>query len=58
MDIPPFATLVTSQIWIVPAVVFGGPGLLVILFMALQLAGALAWLPAVRRLRGEEHPAD
>jgi hypothetical protein len=43
--------------WLVPAAVIGGPGLLVILFVVLQIAGAVAWIPAVRRLRGEARPS-
>jgi hypothetical protein len=39
--------------WLVPTAVVGGPGMLVILFVLLQAAGAIAWIPAVRRL-GEE----
>ena len=40
--------------WSVPAAVVGVPGLLVVLWVALQTVGALAWIPAVRRLRGED----
>lgn len=43
-----------SQIWFVPAGLLGGPGLLVILWVALQVTAGMAWLPATRRLRGEE----
>jgi len=39
------------EIWAVPAAVIGGPGLLVLLWIALQAAGAMAWVPAARRLR-------
>jgi len=38
--------------WFIPAAAVAGPGLLVIVAIALQLAGALAWLPAVRRYLG------
>jgi hypothetical protein len=41
------------QVWAVPAATLGVPGLLVILWIALQAGGGLAWFPAVRRLRGE-----
>lgn len=41
------------EIWAVPAATLGLPGLLVMLFVALQATGALAWMPAVRRLRGD-----
>jgi hypothetical protein len=40
--------------WSVPAAVVGVPGLLVVLWVALQTVGALAWIPAVRRLRGND----
>lgn len=43
-----------SQIWFVPAGLLGGPGLLVILWVALQVTAGMAWLPATRRLRGDE----
>jgi hypothetical protein len=42
------------DIWIVPGLLLGVPGLLVVAFVALQALGALAWIPAVRRLRGSE----
>jgi hypothetical protein len=35
--------------WTVPAVVMGVPGLLVVLVVLLQLAGAGAWVPVGRR---------
>jgi hypothetical protein len=35
--------------WSVPAIALGVPGLLVILVVALQLAGGAAWLPLARR---------
>jgi hypothetical protein len=44
--------------WSVPAAVVGVPGLLVVLWVALQTAGALAWIPAVRRMGGDREPAD
>jgi len=40
--------------WSIPAAFIGGPGLLVLLWVALQTAGTVAWIPAVRRMRGEE----
>jgi hypothetical protein len=39
------------EIWAVPAAVIGGPGFLVLLWIAIQAAGAMAWVPAARRLR-------
>jgi hypothetical protein len=43
-------------VWIVPAATIAGPGLLLLIVVALQATGALAWVPAVRRLRGDEEP--
>jgi hypothetical protein len=40
-------------LWFVPGAVVGVPGLLVLLWIALQAVGALAWIPAVRRMSGE-----
>ena len=40
--------------WAVPAATLGLPGLLVMLFVALQATGALAWMPVVRRFRGDD----
>ncbi len=42
------------DIWIVPGLLLGVPGLLVVAFVILQAIGAMAWIPAIRRLRGEE----
>lgn len=43
-----------AQLWFVPAGVLGGPGILVILWVALQTGAGMAWLPAARRLRRED----
>ena len=43
-------------VWIVPAATIAGPGLLLLIVVALQTTGALAWVPAVRRLRGDDEP--
>lgn len=45
------------EVWSVPAATLGVPGLLLIVWVMLQAAGALAWIPAVRRLRGDEEPS-
>ena len=45
-----------ARLWFVPAAVFGGPGLLVLLWVGLQVLAGIAWLPAARRLRGDEGP--
>jgi hypothetical protein len=47
------ALLDAPLVWFVPGAVVGVPGLLVLLWVALQAVGALAWIPAVRRMRGE-----
>lgn len=39
--------------WIVPGAPVALPGLLVIVFVGLQAVGALAWIPAVRRMSQE-----
>jgi hypothetical protein len=41
-------------VYAVPAAVIAGPGVLLLLWVALQTFGALAWVPAVRRLRGRD----
>jgi len=49
-----FGVFAGLEIWAVPAAVMGGPGLLVLLWIALQAAGATAWVPAARRLRDDD----
>ena len=44
------------EVWAVPAATIAVPGLLVLLWIALQAAGAVAWLPAARRLKVETGP--
>jgi hypothetical protein len=51
-----FALLEGPLVWFVPGAAVGVPGLLVLLFIALQAAGAMAWLPAVRRMSGDPVP--
>jgi hypothetical protein len=41
-------------VWFVPTAAVGVPGLLVIAWVALQAIGALAWIPAVRRMAGDD----
>jgi hypothetical protein len=43
--------------WVVPFATFGGPGLIVLLWVAAQAGGASIWIPAARRLRGGDAPA-
>jgi hypothetical protein len=49
------AVLASDAVFAVPAALLGGPGLLLILWVALQTLGAATWIPAVRRLRGKDH---
>jgi hypothetical protein len=42
------------DVWTVPAATLGVPGILLLVWVALQTVGALAWIPAVRKLRGTE----
>jgi hypothetical protein len=53
----PIGGLGSLQIWAVPAATIGVPGIVVLLWVALQAGGTIAWLPAVKRLRGEEKRA-
>lgn len=48
------ALLASIDIWIVPGLLLGVPGLLVVAFVILQAIGALVWIPAIRRLRGHD----
>lgn len=57
LTLGPLGLLGGIDVWAIPGLVVGVPGLLVILFVLLQAAGALAWIPAIRRLRGEEQAA-
>lgn len=50
----PLGLLGGIDIWAIPGLVIGLPGLLVALLVAVQALGALAWLPAIRRLRGSD----
>ena len=52
--------LASIDVWIIPGLLLGVPGLLVVAFVLLQAIGALAWIPAVKRLRGdsEAEPAS
>jgi hypothetical protein len=55
LDIASVGLLGGATIWAVPVATIGGPGLIVLLWVALQAGGVSLWIPAVRRLRGEEH---
>lgn len=43
-------------VWFVPSAAVGVPGLLLVAFVVLQAVGALAWIPAVRRMGGDDRP--
>jgi hypothetical protein len=45
------------DVWTIPAATLGVPGILLLVWVALQTVGALAWIPAVRKLRGSEEAA-
>ena len=49
--------LAGATTWVVPVATIGGPGLIVLLWVAAQAGGASIWIPAARRLRGEERRA-
>jgi hypothetical protein len=48
------ASFTSSAAFAVPAAALGGPGLLIIVWVLLQTLGMATWIPAVRRLRGED----
>jgi hypothetical protein len=50
----PLGLLGGVDIWIVPSMLLGIPGLLVIAVVALQAAGVGVWIPAIRRLRDDD----
>lgn len=54
VSLGPLGVIDGLTVWAIPGVVIGGPGLLVILWVALQAGVAAAWIPAVRRLRGQD----
>jgi len=41
----------------VPAAAIAVPGIILLIWLGLQTIGALAWIPAVRRLRGRDDEA-
>jgi len=42
------------DLWLVPGAVIAGPGLLALLWLAIQVLAGMVWLPAARRVRGED----
>jgi hypothetical protein len=53
LQLGPITVLEGIGVWAVPGAVVGGPGLVVILWVVIQAGVAMAWMPAVRRLRGD-----
>ncbi|MDQ2689957.1 MAG: hypothetical protein M3Y29_06760, partial [Chloroflexota bacterium] len=48
------ALLASVSLYAVPAAAIAVPGVIILVWVALQTVGALAWIPAVRRLRGRD----
>jgi hypothetical protein len=44
------------EVYAVPAAAIALPGVVLLIWLGLQTIGALAWIPAVRRLRGGDDP--
>jgi outer membrane biosynthesis protein TonB len=57
VSLGPLGIIDGLTVWAIPGAVLGGPGLLVILWVALQTGVAAAWIPAVGRLRGRDSGA-
>jgi hypothetical protein len=49
-----FGVAFRLDVYAVPAAILAGPGLLILLWVLLQTVGVVAWVPAVRRLRGQD----
>jgi len=54
LGLGPLGLLSGSPTWVVPVATLGGPGLIVLLWVAAQAGGASIWIPAARRLRGAD----
>ena len=54
LSLGPLGVMDGLSVWAIPSAVVGGPGLLVILWVAVQAAVAAAWIPAVRVMRGAD----
>lgn len=54
VSLGPLGVIDGLTVWAIPGAIVGGPGLLVILWVVLQTGVALAWVPAVRRMRGKD----
>lgn len=54
LSLGPLGLLGTIDVWIVPGLLYGVPGVLLLLFVVAQAGGAAVWLPSIRRLRGDD----
>lgn len=54
LGIEVLALLEGAHVWFVPAAAIGVPGLLVLIWVALQALGVLVWIPAVRRMSNDD----
>jgi hypothetical protein len=54
VSLGPLGVIDGLAVWAIPGAIIGGPGLLVILWVAIQTGVALAWIPAVKRMRGRD----
>lgn len=53
LSLGPLGLVGGIDVWAVPGLVVGVPGLLIVVFALLQAIGAMAWVPAIRRLRDD-----
>ncbi len=54
LSLGPLGVMDGMSVWAIPSAVVGGPGLLVIAWVAVQAGVAAAWIPAVRVMRGAD----
>jgi len=57
LDIGAVDVMAGVEVYAVPAAAIAVPGLVLLIWLGLQAIGALAWIPAVRRLRGRDDQA-
>lgn len=57
LDIGAVDVMASVQAYAVPAAAIAVPGIVLLIWLGLQAIGALAWIPAVRRLRGRDDQA-
>jgi hypothetical protein len=54
ISLGPLGVIDGITVWAIPGAIVGGPGLLVILWVLTQAGVTLAWIPAVKRMRGRD----